>query len=368
MPELRSSPPFLMTEMIEAEPFVAARIASRVAAEPATRALAEAIRAAASNGEPITLTGCGTSEHAAQAGAFLLADALSAIAHLVRARQALDVWRTPETTGLLIGISHEGGTTATNEAIAASRRAGARTALITVSRRSPGGEIAEAVVETVEQDQSWCHTVGYLSPIVAMTAVAAIVRDAELEPDTLTGLLAAGLDQRDGADEAAGVLAPCRRLLIAGAGIDLVTARELALKIEEGAHLPATALHLESIRHGHLAAADGTTGLVMILTDAATGAEALRERASGVMRAAAELGMRSAAILAPRVASALPDRLLGVAPLLAADTDQIWPMAERVIGAAVPMQLLALHLAIALGRNPDPIGRDDPRQAAAAGA
>jgi hypothetical protein len=32
------------------------------------------------------------------------------------------------------------------------------------------------------------------------------------------------------------------------------------------------------------------------------------------------------------------------------------------------MQLLALHLATALGRNPDPIGRDDARQAAAASA
>jgi len=224
------------------------------------------------------------------------------------------------------------------------------------------------VIETREQDQSWCHTVGYLSPIVAVAAVAAMLRGAELDPAALTELLVAGVDQHDSAEGVAGLLAACRRVLVAGARIDLVTARELALKIEEGAHLPATALHLESIRHGHLAAADEKTGLVLVLTDAGTAAEPIHERAAGVLRAVAELDMPAAAILTPRVASALPDGLLGAGPLLAPETNQVWSTAERIIGAAPPIQLLALHLATALGRNPDPIGRNDPRQAAAAGA
>jgi glucosamine--fructose-6-phosphate aminotransferase (isomerizing) len=341
---------------------------SRVADDPAAEALVRAIRGAAAHGEPITFTGCGTSDHAAQAAAFLLADALHQHAHLVHARQALDIWRIPQDRGLVIGISHEGGTAATNEAMAASRRAGARTALITVSRRSPGGKIADLVIETAEQDQSWCHTVGYLSPIVGAAAVAARLRDGGLDATALTGLLAAGVAQETGARDVARLLANCRRLLIVGAGIDLVTARELALKIEEGARLPATAMHLESIRHGHLAAADGTTGLVLVLTDGEHDGELLVERAGGVLRAASALGMPTAAILGPRLGTAIPEELLPAGQLSAPEANRIWPMAERVIGAAPPLQLLALHLAMGLGHNPDPIGRDDPRQAAAASA
>jgi glucosamine 6-phosphate synthetase-like amidotransferase/phosphosugar isomerase protein len=368
MPELRDGPPFLMTEMIQAEPFVAARIASRVADDPAAEALVQAIREAATHGEPITFTGCGTSDHAAQAAAFLVADALHQHAHLVHARQALDIWRTPQKRGLVIGISHEGGTAATNEAMGASRRAGARTALVTVSRRSPGGAIADLVIETAEQDQSWCHTVGYLSPIVAAASIAASLRDGGLDSTALTALLAAGAARDEAASDVARQLTGCRRLLIAGAAIDLVTARELALKIEEGARLPATAMHLESIRHGHLAAAEGTTGLVFVLTDAEDDGAPLVERTGGTLRAASALGMPSAAILGTRLETAMPEELLSAGQLSAPEANGIWPMAERVIGAAPPMQLLALHLATALGRNPDPIGRDDARQAAAASA
>ena len=55
---------------------------------------------------------------------------------------------------------------ATNEALGAARAAGATTALITVGAASPGAALADLVVLTGEQDQSWCHTVGYLAPIV----------------------------------------------------------------------------------------------------------------------------------------------------------------------------------------------------------
>src|SRR5204862_2538670 len=68
MPSRRDGPPFHMTEMIEAEPALAARVLRRLA-EPASGAarLAAAIRDAAERAAPILVTGCGTSEHAAQA-------------------------------------------------------------------------------------------------------------------------------------------------------------------------------------------------------------------------------------------------------------------------------------------------------------
>jgi glucosamine--fructose-6-phosphate aminotransferase (isomerizing) len=366
MPPLRPAPPYLMTEMIAAEPALAARVAERVAASAATGALADAIRNALDKNQPVTTTGCGTSEHAAIAAAALLADAIGPDrSHLVRSQQALDLVRRPQAAGLVIGFSHEGGTWATNRGLELARQAGARTALVTVSARSPGGAIAELVIETAEQDQSWCHTVGYISPIVAASVLAGAVSGEPLDPVALRALLEVAMDAPS-AEEAAGQLAGCGRLIVAGAGIDLVSARELALKIEEGSGLPSTALHTETVRHGHLAAVDQATGFVLILTEAEAEGEPVRERARAALRSARTLAMPAVAILGARLGADVPLELTSGGRLTAPEANRIRPVAEALLGTAIPLQLLAERLARARGRNPDPIGRDDPRQAAAA--
>ena len=64
MPELRDGPPWAMEEMIQAEPGLVAPIL----ASPAAVEAAESIR----EGGPVVIVGCGTSEHAAMAGAALI--------------------------------------------------------------------------------------------------------------------------------------------------------------------------------------------------------------------------------------------------------------------------------------------------------
>jgi len=357
-----------MTDMIAAEPALAARLAQRLADDQTVAALLVALRDAADRMQPITTTGCGTSEHAAIAVAELLADAIGPQqAHLVRARQALDIVRQPQAGGLVIGFSHEGGTWTTNQALARSRRAGARTALVTVSRRSPGAAGAELVVETTEQDQSWCHTVGYLSPVVVGATLAGALAGQALDPVALRALLEVATDP-PAAERAATNLAGCARLIVAGAGIDLVSARELALKSEEGAGLPATALHTESVRHGHLAAVGPESGIVLVLTDAEPDGEPVRARAKAVLRSARALEMRAVAILGAGVGADVPLDLTPAGRLTAPEANRVAPLPEAVLGSAIPLQLLAERLARARGRNPDPIGRDDPRQASAAEA
>jgi fructoselysine-6-P-deglycase FrlB-like protein len=268
---------------------------------------------------------------------------------------------------VVIGFSHEGGTWATNQALAQSRRAGALTALVTVSGLSPGAKIAELVIPTGEQDQSWCHTVGYLSPLVVGASLSATIAGERLDPIALRALLELATETRE-AEEASSAFAGCARLIVAGAGIDLVSARELALKIEEGAGLPATAMHTETVRHGHLAAATAQTGLILVLTDAEPGGEPVRERARAALRSASALGMPAAAILGARLGAEIPLGLTCAGRLTAPEANRIRSLAEAVLGSAIPVQLLAERLARARGRNPDPIGRDDPRLAAAADA
>jgi fructoselysine-6-P-deglycase FrlB-like protein len=365
MPAGRSGPPYAMTEMIAAEPALAERLVRRLHEDPASGLVTVALEEAAASGRPIVTTGCGTSEHAAMVAAALLSEAFDDAT--AWPMQALEVARRPPRKGLLLAVSHEGGTWATNEALKAARGAGSTTVLITVSDRSPGAALADHVLTTGEQDQSWCHTVGYLSPVIAAAALAGELNDAPLDPVVLRALLEAA-ERESSAGATAETLAGCSRLLIVGSGIDYLAARELALKVEEGARLPASALHLETIRHGHLAATDERTGLVLVLTDGERWGETLIERSRAVLRSAAELGMPAAALLAADLGDDVPLALTPAGRLSVPLAGDLPRTVTAALGSVIPLQVLAERLARARGTNPDTIGRDDPRQAAAADA
>ena len=383
MPSHREGPPFHMTEMIEAEPALATRVLTRLA-KPAGGAarLTAALRAAAVNGSPVLVTGCGTSEHGAQAIAEILRVAMIAVGLPAQvgapgapvAVQAFELALERELGGrrtLVIGVSHEGGTWATNLALERAKGAGATVAIVTVSERSPGAELADIVVATGEQDQSWCHTIGYLSPILAATALAGHLAGRATDANAARALLAAGLtaDAAHATEQLAGALAAVERLIVVGGGVDRPAARELVLKVEEGAHLPAAMRDLETVLHGHLAGIDERTGMVLLLTDQAR-ADERADRALGVLRAAAALGVATGAILGAGSAERIPAELTAAGRLIVPEAPTLPAPAASLIGSAVPLQLLTERLARARGINPDPIRRDDPaylRAAEAAG-
>ncbi len=381
MPSPRPGPPYHMTEMIQAEPALAGRILERLARPdgPAAR-LATAVRATSTAGRPVVVVGCGTSEHGAVAVAEILRDANRAagLPALLGeggtpvAVQALEGSLEPALGGagsLVIGVSHEGGTWATNRALAAARDAGAAVALITAAAGSPGASIADIVVATEEIDQSWCHTVGYLSPILAGAAVGAHVGASDLDAPAAIALLEAGLSEPASAaiEEMASQLMSVRQLLAVGSGVDRVAARELTLKVEEGAHLPAAMRDLETMLHGHLAGTDKGTGLILMLADpAARGARTAR--ALGVLRACRELGIRAGAIVSAVVAGEVDPSLTPAGRVIVPEAASLPPPVAALLGTAVPLQRLTEMLAIRRGVNPDPIRRDDPRYLAAADA
>jgi fructoselysine-6-P-deglycase FrlB-like protein len=371
-PSHRDGPPFHMTEMIEAEPAFAARMLAGDPAVTGASALATAIRATATAGEPIVVTGCGTSEHGAQAAASIIRDALRSAGFgnaIVLAEQALEVSLDPPARGLLVGISHEGGTGATNAALSASRVAGAATAIITVSRRAPAGAIAEIVVETGELDHSWCHTIGYLSPILAAVQVGALLSDRPVDVDAVVALLSSGTSPVVAAKAIATELASTRELLVIASGADRPAGRELALKVEEASWLPSAYRDLETFLHGHLPATGPGTGLVLLLTDRERRAERV-VRARQALAAAQVIGLRAGAILAEAVADELDAALTPAGRILVPDSAGLPSPVAALIGSATPLQLLTERIARARGTNPDPIRRDDPvyrRAADAAG-
>ncbi len=370
-PSARSGPPYHMTDMIAAEPALAERILARQAGAASQAAvLAAAIAATARAGEPIIVTGCGTSEHGALGAADILRDAartagLPGVGPV--AMQAFELSLDPPSSGLVIGISHEGGTAATNAALRTAHAAGARTALVTVSGRSPGAALADIVVETGELDQGWCHTVGYLSPLLAAAAVGAHLSGRPIDGALARRVLAAGAVDEAGAERIAGHLADVAHLIVIASGADRTAGREFTLKVEEASWLPSAYRDLETFLHGHLPATGADTGLVLILADRDGRAERLA-RARGALQAARVLGIRAAAILAADLAGEIDPALTPAGRLLVAEAPDLPASVAALIGTATPLQLLTERLARARGTDPDPIRRDDPRYVAAADA
>ena len=379
-PSPRSAPPFHMTEMIEAEPAIAERILERHEAPGSAAAeVARLIRRTLRGSEPIVVTGCGTSENAAIGSAAILREAVRAMDLRTAtggprrdpvARQAFELSLDPPRDGLVIGVSHEGGTTATNAALSAAREAGARTAILTVSDRSPGAALADVVVETGELDQSWCHTVGYTSPMVAATAVAAHLTGRPVDGalrEAVRAALAAGVDRGSIAESVAFRLADSRPIVVIASGSDRAAGHELVLKIEEGAWIPSAYRDLETFLHGHLAATDDASGLVLILTDRARRAER-QARAIGALRAARAIGMETAAIVAADAAVDVPTDLTSAGRIVIPEAPDLPDAVAALLSTATPLQSLTERLARARGVNPDPIHRDVDRYLAAAEA
>jgi glucosamine--fructose-6-phosphate aminotransferase (isomerizing) len=344
-PELRPGPPWVMEEMIAAQADVVAGVAGSDVS-----ALALGLRGPG----PVAVAGCGTSHHAAMGIAEMLREAGT---HAV-ARQAFEASLDPQRDGWVLGVSHEAGTPATGDALRAARVAGSATGLVTAVPDGPVAEFADAIATTPLVDRSWCHTVGYTSPLAVGLALAVgggLAGEAG-------AAIAAGSSARPAARAAAAALHECDRLLVAGSGADRISARELTLKIEEACHLPTAMRDVETLLHGHLPAADGRTGLVLVLTERRAGGRR-RARAEAMLRACARVGIRCAVLATEPVA----DGLAAAGQVTVPEASGLPAAAAALLGAAVPLQLLALELALARGRNPDLIRREEAayREAAA---
>jgi glucosamine--fructose-6-phosphate aminotransferase (isomerizing) len=245
-------------------------------------------------GARVVHTGCGTSFHAAQTGG--------------AAVQALEAVLQPPEADVLVCVSHEGDTALTLEA---ARAFPGEVWLVTGKADSPLAELAgEVVVCTPEVERSWCHTASYTCAVAALDAIHGG------DPSWIAQEVEEALR--------AEVSAPAQeRILVAGAGRDWPTAQEAALKLREGAWVPAEAYQTEQLLHGHLAAVDdGVRAYVL------EGEGRAAERAADAVRALEALGCESTLV---------PTRHPAV--------------------DIVRFHLLTLAIAEARGVDPDPIRR-----------
>ncbi len=184
------------------------------------------------------------------------------------------------------------------------------TIAVTAVEASPlAAECDQAFAMPGPPEESYCHTRGYTCAVAALAALRG--EDIGWLPSAVEEAL-----QHKVGDT------PADRVLVTGAGTAWPTAQEGALKLREGAYLPAEAQHTEELLHGHLAAIDET--------------------------------VRAYVLDGPRAADAV--RALEIIGCETTLVPTVHPVVDIVF-----FQLLMLATAETRGVNPDLIRRDDER-------
>jgi glucosamine--fructose-6-phosphate aminotransferase (isomerizing) len=271
-------------------------------------------------GERLWLVGTGTSLHAAELGAAMMARAG------IDARFASSMefaGRSPLRAGDgAIVISHTGETAYARAARARALGLGAETLSLTAT----GVGWPEAI-EVTEKERSETYTRSYTGALAVLALIAGELGAEGLAPEAVVAaadaaeaaLAEPGLDR---------VPEPERLLVLAGVGPAAVTAREGALKLREAARRAAEGYDAEYLLHGSAVPLDGRDALLLVGPDEDGLLEELAKAAEAEGIAVGRLGEE---------AGPPADELMAQIPL------------------TVRLQLLALRRAEHGGHDPDTV-------------
>jgi glucosamine--fructose-6-phosphate aminotransferase (isomerizing) len=346
---MRTTHPFHMHDAIYAQPG-----ALRLVARGNDRALtgaAERLRGL----DHVLLSGVGSSWHAALVGELLLARA-GGLGHRARAIHAFELngyWRPPPAGSGIIGVSHRGAARSARALIESAASDGVRVAV--TGKDADGLAGADFTLRTVEQEASHAHTVSYTTALALLALLAAEVGgkdDVRHAVDGIPDHLALLLGQESW-EELAKRFAGRRRYWLVGGGPNAATALEGALKLSETSYATACGFNGEQFLHGPCAAMTPDDLLILVAPPGPTHA-----RGVDVARVASAVGTPVLAIV---------EEGDGELAALAAETIEIPAVPELLspILAVVPLQLLAYHLALEAGTNPDTMRANEPAHARA---
>jgi glucosamine--fructose-6-phosphate aminotransferase (isomerizing) len=346
----------LRSEIAE-QPAVAARLID--AGRPAIAAIGRRLGARIASGEIryVLIAARGTSDHAAIYAQYLFGQRLRLPVALA-APSLISLYRTePRLEGaLVIGISQSGQSPDIVETVAAGRRQGVPTVAIT---NDPDSELATAAADVIDlaagPELAVAATKTYTAELIAIALLVMAIREAlgeggaaaydqtaddraaiEAVPPALTAALETGEATR----AVAVGLADRNRLIVVGRGYGYATAREIALKAKELARLSADPYSAADFLHGPLALVEPGFPVILVSLsgEAAADLDALQARLG-------ELGVERIVI------SDRPDAVAGAEDgIVFAGGLPEWLLP---IVSIVPGQLLAMHLAIVRGIDPE---------------
>jgi len=284
----------------------------------------------------------GSSDHAALYTKYLIEVLLQLPTGLVSPSTTTLYGAEPDLSDVLyVTISQSGGSPDLVEATRAARERGALTVAVTNTPGSPLAQTAEHAVSIGAGDElAVAATKTYTATLLTTYLLVDAARGGSGEAVADIGELASAA--LEGSAEAVTAAAAryrhVERVVTTGRGYSSATAAEAALKLAETSYLGARAYSGADLLHGPVAAIDADTGVVAV-TSRGRGGEAMRDVVAAV-------GDRGADVLA--VGSAAADMPASARIELPATAEEVAPILE-----VLPLQRLALELALARGGDPD---------------
>ncbi len=329
----------LMRDEIVEQPAIVARLASDPA--PFRAAAAEARAAGA---RFVLYAARGTSDNAAVYGKYLATIAAGLPAGLaVPSAATIYRARVDLRDCLVVGISQSGETPDVAEYVEQARAAGAFTVAVTNDEGSTLARVAHTVLATrAGQERAVAATKTYTSQLAALALFWAAWTGDEALADALRDSVPVAMQAALGLEEPVRQIAQrlthADRLLVTARGYTYATALETALKVEETCYMAAMPYSAADLMHGHIAMVEPRYPVLLFATAGRT-QRAMLDLAAELRRRGAETFVAGAGDDVPGAAASLP---------LPDVPEQLAPLV-----AVLPGQLLALHLSLARGYDPD---------------
>jgi glutamine---fructose-6-phosphate transaminase (isomerizing) len=307
----------------------------------------------------VYLVGTGTSGHAALVTEYLY----RSLGLDAEARSLFDLayYGPPiRREDVVVLVSHRGGKTYGNRVLELVKASGAKS--IGVTGLDSPMSTPDVIFHTFPQEESSTHTMSYTGSLMALgLAGVAYAERAGTVRHPLRSVLEGMpvtfetvLKREHVIQPVARALARSGRLVLAGAGPNVPTAREGALKVKESSYLVAEGFEFETLLHGGLQALQaGDTAVVLVPPGPAAA------RATDVVRALELLG---ASILLVHD-DAHPFVVPPVEPAAPPPSSFLVPSVPELLSPMVnvlPLQILACTGAEMRGTNPDSFRADDP--------
>ncbi|MFE9184305.1 SIS domain-containing protein [Micromonospora haikouensis] len=293
----------------------------------------------------VVFTARGTSDHAALYGAYLTEIRLGLPAGLASPSAVTLFGARPDLSdALVVGVSQSGGSPDLAEVLRTARASGALTLAVTNNPDSPLAGIAELSVDIAAgHERAVAATKTYTAELLALLLLVEGVRagDGALPAAERAALAALPeLAARTLDDPTPAQLAPRYRfaaqLVTTGRGYAYPTAREAALKLMETSYLPALAFSGADLLHGPLAMTDPDVP-VLAVVGSGPGGRSMGEVLPRLGERRADVVVVGSADVQGATRMAVPEVDERYAPLL----------------DILPLQRLALALALARGEDPD---------------
>ena len=281
----------------------------------------------------------GSSDHAALYAKYLIEVLLQLPAGLVSPSTTSLYGARPDLTDVLyLSVSQSGGSPDLVAATEAARQQGALTVAVTNTPASPLSDAAELSVDIKAGDElAVAATKTYTASLLSLYLLVDAIRGGSGEAVAGIGELAETALAAS-VDEAVERYRATERMVTTGRGYSSATAAEAALKLAETSYIGARSYSGADLLHGPVAAIDTATGVVAV-TSKGHGGQAMREVVSTVHD-------RGATVLA--VGSSARDCPADLRITLPETAEEVSPILE-----ILPLQRLALALALARGGDPD---------------